>query len=1176
MPRAVLRTCVRADHRLAEVDEPANVRGVTIKVALEHSTVYTFDHAVSVNPHTVRLRPAPHSRTPIESYSLTIEPANHFINWQQDPFGNYSARIVFPEPVSELKFVVDIVADMTVINPFDFFVEDYAERFGFQYPPDLLSDLTPYLAPVDESPGTGPGPLVREWVKNNLPADATQMRIVDFLVVLNQAVNRDIAYAVRMEEGVQTPDFTLTAALGSCRDSAWLLVSVLRQLGLAARFVSGYLVQLAADEEALDGPSGPDTDFTDLHAWAEVFIPGAGWIGMDATSGLFAGEGHIPLSATPHPSTAAPIEGTTEPVGVTAHFSNSVSRLFEDPRVTLPYSDAQWESIDALGELIDERLVAGDVRLTMGGEPTFVSVDDSASSEWESDADGVGKRRLASDLARRLQSRWGNGTVRFYGEGKQYPGEPLPRWKIELNWRTDGEPVWRNPDLLDNPWADGDLDGDPGDTSETVRDLAWSIARRLGIPTDFARPVFEDPLHQLWAETRLPKGPRPEADVDPSDPDLTLEASRTRMANDFSADPGVPAGYVIPMFVSSSGVGWATTHWRTRRSQIFLIPGTSSIGNRLPLDSLSWEPPEDEPETDAFAATGESLPPADTLTSPTAEVVEAPDAPRHALTVEVREGHIFCFLPPIRELELALELVAAIEDAAAELGHPVVLEGYGLPSDPRIVSLSVTPDPGVIEVNVQPTASWAEQRELTTSLYADARKARLTTEKFDVDGSHTGTGGGNHFTIGGRTPASSPLLRRPDVLQSLITFWQHHPALSYVFSGRFIGPTSQAPRVDEGLPERLYELEMAFAELDRVSTPDHESLAALREALHIVDGPIDPFPTPPWITDRLLRHLLTDLTGNTHRAEFCIDKLYSPDSNRGRLGLLEMRGFEMPPHPRMALAQALLVRTLLARFWEQPYRGHLVRWGTRLHDRFLLPAFAAGDLADVVSFINEHLATFTDQRFDTAWLDPFLEFRFPRLGELDVAGVHLELRTAIEPWNVLGEEMSGFGTARYVDSSVERVQIAATGLVEGRHALTCNGVPVPLRRMASTGWGALGTSSADAFVAGVRFRAWAPWSSLHPTMGVHAPLTFDVVDLWNGRSLGGFRYSVSHPGGRSYDDRPVNAVAAESRRAARFSTTGHTPGPIDVDALRAHPAWGPTDGEFPCTLDLRRFTPGTL
>jgi uncharacterized protein (DUF2126 family) len=483
------------------------------------------------------------------------------------------------------------------------------------------------------------------------------------------------------------------------------------------------------------------------------------------------------------------------------------------------------------------------------------------------------------------------------------------------------------------------------------------------------------------------------------------------------------------------------------------------------------------------------------------------------------------FLPPLQRFDEAADLLAVIAAAAADTACPVVLEGYPVPGGGRSQSITVTPDPGVIEVNVQPAASWPELVSITETLDDAAREVGLITEKFALDGTHTGTGGGSHLTLGGARPADSPLLRRPDLLVSLLSFWQHHPSLSYLFSGRFIGPTSQAPRVDEARHDSLYELEIAFEELERLGDEVF-----------------------PWTVDRSLRNLLTDLTGNTHRAEFCIDKLYSPDSERGRLGLLELRGFEMPPHPQMSLVQALLVRCLVSRFWREPYRAPLVRWGAGLHDRFLLPAFVEADIADVVADLAAH-----DIDFDPSWLTPFTEFRFPRLGTAQFGTVGAQLRGAIEPWHVLGEEASSGGTARYVDSSVERVQVSLTGATEGRHVLTCNGVPVPLHHVGGE------------LVAGVRFKAWQPPSALHPTIGVHSPMIFDVVDLWSGRPLGGFTYHVIHPGGRAYERFPVNANEAEARRASRFEARGHWPD-AEAAARQARPA----PAEYGYTLDLRR------
>jgi len=1088
-----------------------------IHIAIEHRTTYRFDRAITIHPHVLRLRPAPHSRTPILAYSLDVQPRGHFINWQQDPFGNFLARLVFPEPADHLDITVDLVADMTVINPFDFFVEEYAERYPFEYTPGDRADLRPYLEPATET-----GPLLTEWLsKVSVPTDG--VAIVDFLVEINRRIYESVAYNVRMEPGVQAPEHTLDVSIGSCRDSGWLLVEALRRFGLAARFVSGYLIQLTADQPALDGPDGPEADFTDLHAWAEVYIPGAGWIGLDPTSGLLAGEGHIPLACTPHPSSAAPVTGSTAPTEVAFSFSNTVRRIREDPRVTLPYDETQWKRIDALGAEVDKRLDAGDVRLTMGGEPTFVSIDDMEGPEWNTASDSPAKRALAEDLAERLADRFAPGGLIQHGQGKWYPGEPLPRWQIAITWRRDGEPLWADRARLADPWVTGDCE------PAAARRFAERLAAALGIAPDVIVDAYEDPINDIWSEARLPAGDPAPATLEEDDHAALADPdARAELIRRLDERGGDTVGCVLP--IHRHGDRWRTTRWHLRRGRLYLIPGDSPLGLRLPLESLTWSPTPPTYERSPFEPR-DTLPPPSVLTVAGSEEVDRHEAPPTALAFQVRSGNLFVFLPPIDHLEHAVELIAVIERVATELDLRVVIEGYPIPTDHRASTLVVTPDPGVIEVNVQPSRSWDELREIVTGLYADARVARLGTEKFSLDGTHTGTGGGNHITLGGLTPADSPLLRRPDLLRSMITFWQHHPSLSYLFSGQFIGPTSQAPRVDEARPETLYELEIAFAEIERSG-----------------DDP------PPWAVDRLLRHLLVDLTGNTHRAEFCIDKLFSPDSERGRLGLLELRGFEMPPHPQMALVQSLLIRSLVARFWETPYQGECVRWGTDLHDRFLLPWFVRVDIDDVVEDLVRH-----DIRFEFAWLEPFLEFRFPLIGAVELDDVTLELRSAIEPWHVLGEETAAGGTARYVDSSVERLQVRVDGYNEARHIVTCNGVPIPLSTTASPGTG----------VAGVRYKAWEPWSALHPTIGVHTPLVFDLVDRWNGRSLGGCTYHVSHPGGRAYDTFPVNAAEAEARRVSRFFRHGHTAGPIDInelDSMSNRPR-----REYPRTLDLRRW-----
>ena len=1120
---------------------------MSVRIALHHETVYRYERPVSLGPQVIRLRPAPHNRTPIHRYSLRVEPRDHFLNWQQDPHGNYLARVVVNGLTDTFRVAVDLVADLDAYSPFDFFLEESAEEFPFDYSAEEREELEPYLELGEATPA------LLDFVDR---LDHTPRLTNDFLVDTNRAVAKAVEYVIRMEPGVQTPEETLELGSGSCRDSTWLLVQVLRRLGIAARFVSGYLVQLRADREPVDGPAGPSEDFTDLHAWCECYLPGAGWVGLDPTSGLLAAEGHIPLAATPKPSSAAPISGSLhapEPVETEFDFDMNVVRVIDRPRVTGPYTPEQWNAILALGDAVDRDLEAREVRLSVGGEPTFVSALEPDAPEWNTEALGGSKEAVADRLLRRLKDLWAPGSALFHGQGKWYPGEQLPRWAQSCFFRADGEPLWEDPRWI------ADTNKDYGHGGDDAGRFVQRLAAELGLERHGAREAFEDTWYYLWRERRLP------TNVDPFDSRLEDPLERERLARIFRQGLDAVVGWLLPLEFAGR---WQSGDWFLRDERCYLVPGDSPMGFRLPLDSVPWATAADRFPGMPFDPLAERppLPPRRPPDGPLArpgdrraaltprmqrrraydeagEMRDAAEAPslaspwvrplpgesglgivRSALCVEPRGGGLKVFLPPLTQLEPWVELIEAIEATAADLRMPVQLEGYPPVRDPRLREFKVTPDPGVIEVNVPPTGSWRETVRQTEELYEAARQEYLVAEKFEIDGAHIGSGGGNHLVLGSLSAEDSPFLRRPDLLGSLVRFWHNHPSLSFLFSGRFIGPTSQAPRVDEARDDSAYELELALEELPRKD-----------------------FTSPPWMIDRILRNVLIDVTGNTHRAEFCVDKLYSPDRPDGRQGLLELRAFEMPPHEQMSAVQQLLVRSLLSEFWERPYEHPVVKWRTALQDQFMLPYYVRRDFREVTAELRR-----AGYPVEDAWFEPHFEFRFPYYGELDFDTLRLELRGALEPWHVLGEEATAGGQARYVDSSVERLQVLAEGFVDERYKVVCNGYEVPMHATGTNG----------EYVAGIRYRAWQPPHCLHPTIGVHSPIHVDVYDTWNRRSVGGCTYHVVHPGGRANEDRPVNAAAAESRRLARFEARGHWIGAFDPLPNRVHP-------HFPHTLDLR-------
>jgi uncharacterized protein (DUF2126 family) len=1075
-----------------------------MRIRVRHETSYRYSEPAALGPHIIRLRPAGHTRATVLSYNLAVTPECE-VRWQQDPWANRIARVTFPrgEPVEELRLVVDATFDIKPVNPFDFFVDDSCAKLPFDYPAGLAGELAPFLA----RPKAGPR------LAAFLETAPARGKTIDYLVELNGLVARTVGYIIRNEPGIQTSEETLEIGTGSCRDSAVLLVDALRSRGLAARFVSGYLVQLTDEGNLPDAARGVANDVVDLHAWAEVFLPGAGWVGLDGTSGLLCGEGHIPLAGTVNSDMAAPVTGTSSTPATGFTFELDVVRLGHEPRPRKPYETQTWQDIVDAGDAVDLALTDAGLTLTSGGEPTWTSRLHPTEPEWLTEALGPTKLAQGLAMAREIARKVDPGTLAMQRMGKHYPGETMPRWVLHLVWRADGVPVWRDPSRLA-------LGADGGDTpaEDIARGFAHTLARRLGVAPNLV-PGYEDPWHFIREEQHLPE------DVDPLAADLDDSEERRRLARVLGRGLGSVVGFALP--IARSGNGWVTADWTFRRGNMFLLPGESPMGLRMPLDRLGGTPPKPYPQD----PTGLSAP---IVFQPgVSRASRSTDGPvgtmRTSLCVEPREGRLHVFLPPMDETEWFLELVTAVEDVATELDLQVAVEGYPPPSDPRLRHCLVTPDPGVIEVNLPVCRDLREYTATLDMLTDAALHAGLTTEKFQLDGREVGSGGGNHITLGGPTPLESPWLNRPALLGGLLRYLQNHPALSFLFTGLFVGPTSQAPRVDEARHDALGELELALAQI-----------------------PAGGDTPPPWLIDRLLRNLLTDVAGNTHRTEVCIDKLYDPNTSTGRQGLVELRGFEMPPHHHMATVQMMMVRAVIARLAAEPYEAPLVRWGTELHDRFMLPHYLWADLEDIVADLQR-----VELPLALDWFVPFLDHRCPVAGQLQLGDISVEVRAALEPWPALGEQPTGAAVARYVDASLERVQVKVSGMTEGRHIMTVNGVQLPLRA----------TGTAGERVGGVRFRAWQPPFCLQPHIGLHHPLKFDVIDTWGKRSLGGCQYHVVHPEGQGFVEPPLTLFEASARRAQRFTTEGHAPWPAAVQPARPHP-------EHPYTLDLRLHSAG--
>jgi uncharacterized protein (DUF2126 family) len=1058
---------------------------MSTRIALTHRLVRRFPRRVALPTHWLRLRPAPHARARITAYALRVRTEPHFLNWLRDPFENHLARLDLPEPVTSLDVEVALVAELATVNPFDFLLEPDAATHPFAYEPQLAKELAPYLQSADA------GPRLAKWLAGLPRAPRSVVERIDDLTrtIATELGSDDTARSVVDLEAA------LARQAGSPRELAWLLTLSLRALGLAARFTSGYRIVAGAR----------------LHAWSEVHLPGAGWVGLDPSAGVFTDAHYVPLACAPDALRTEPITGEPDGLGFEDR-ATIEARVLAPAPPAWPFRDADWTAIRAIGDAVDADLARHGVALAVGRSIAVASAADGDLPEWTTVALGAGKRRAAEALLARLHARLAPGGVVQRGSGTWYAGEAAPRWRLLSVWRSDGTAVAPHAQRL------GVVDGEHAVASTIARDAGVALARALGLPDAALVSACADPLQRAWRDSMAAAAqPTAAGFARPSAEDLRDPERRRTLADTLSASAaGAPVGWVLPLEWDASNDAWRTGTWALRRSRLYVLDGTLPLGDRLPLQSLGAA---------RDGGSGRDANDRDGV------------APRTAVCFEVRDGRLCVFLPPLREAAHYLALVSAVGDVAGALDVPIALEGYEPSEHPSLRRIVVEPDAGVLRITLPPAATAAEHAALLETVYTEAERAGLRAERRLADGTREPLGGAAAIVLGGPTPDASPFARRPELARALVVAWQRHPSLSYFFATRAVGADGAAPRADEGRDDALYELGLA---LDRV--PAGESAL-------------------PWVPDRLLRHLLADRVGDVRRAELCMDELFSPDDAARRLGRLTLRGFETPPCAALAVVQSTLVAAIVARFARDPRVPELVRWGADLHDRWLLPSVLWDDLRAVLADLDG-----AGYAFELAWFEPFLDFHFPRAGRVQLGDQALELRLAHEPWPVLAEEASGGGMARFVDSANQRVEVRASGLVPSRWVVACNGRRVPLRP----------TGVRGEWVGSVRYKAWTPPATLHPTTPATSVLVFDLVDTWTGRARGGCRLYPSPPTSLGVSAMPSPRLDADGergpqlraiaplvgppgRRAGRFVADGSGAGSMHVP---------PEELGVGCTLDL--------